>query len=293
MKPPPFEYRRAGSAEEAVAQLAEHGDEARLLAGGQSLIPLMNFRLARPAVLVDLNGADDLDRLEGHGPGGLRIGPMVRQRALERSPEVAERAPLLAAAMPVLAHPQIRNRGTAGGSLAHGDPAAELPAVMLALDARFRLQGPGGSRWVSARNFYLGLFTTALEAGEMLAEVEVPGRQPRSGWGFQEVARRRGDFALAGVAVSLCLDEGGTVEDAGIGLFGVGTVPVLAASAGEVLVGARPTPQRIAEAARAASEVDADPMDDMHASVAYRRHLVRTLLERTLPRAVERAEATR
>lgn len=291
MKPPPFEYRRAGSAEEAVSFLGEHGDEARPLAGGQSLIPLLNFRLSRPGVLVDLGGARDLAGLEADGSSGLRIGAMVRQRSVERSPEVAARAPLLAAAMPVVAHPQIRNRGTVGGSLAHADPAAELPAVALALDARFRLQGEEGSRWVPAREFYVGLFSTALESGELLAEVAVPASPPRSGWAFGEVARRHGDFALAGVALRLTLDPDGRVGAAEIGLFGVGTGPVLASAAARVLVGELPSREAFAEAAEVAAGTDADPMDDVHASADYRRQLVRTLLKRRLPEAVERARA--
>ena len=173
MKPAPFEYHRPDSVDQALALLAEHGYDAKLLAGGQSLVPAMNFRLAQPAVLIDLNRVAGLDGI-GEAEGGVRIGAMARQRAAERSPLVAARAPLLAETLPYVAHAQIRNRGTVGGSIAHADPAGEIGAVMLALGARFHLRGPGGTRAVEAAEFFTGLFGTALEAEEMLVEVEIP-----------------------------------------------------------------------------------------------------------------------
>src|SRR5687767_2645685 len=185
MKPAPFEYLAPDSLDAALDLLARSGGEAKLLAGGQSLIPVMNFRLAQPSLLVDLNRLRDLDSIR-EDAGGLRIGAMTRQRRLERDPLVSRLAPLLREAVPFIAHPQIRNRGTVGGSLAHADPAAELPAVAVALDARFRLQRVSGERWVEAREFFAGLFTTVLEPDEMLVEVALPPPPPNTGWAFME-----------------------------------------------------------------------------------------------------------
>ena len=200
MKPAPFVYYAPRSLPEALALLAEHGD-AKPLAGGQSLIPAMNFRLAQPAALVDLNGVPELAFVREEAEGGeLRLGALTRHRTLETHPLVRQRAPLLAETMPHVAHPQIRTRGTVGGSLAHADPAAELPAVMTTLGARFRVQGPAGERWVAAGEFFTGLFATVLEPGELVVEIAVPALAPRTGWAFDEVARRHGDYALVGAA---------------------------------------------------------------------------------------------
>jgi carbon-monoxide dehydrogenase medium subunit len=289
VKPASFRYFAPRSLEEALALLAEHGDEAKVLAGGQSLVPAMNFRLARPAVLIDCNGVDELAYIASgeDAPGAaLRIGAMTRQRAVERSPEVARLTPLLHRAMPFIAHPQIRNRGTIGGSLAHADPAAELPAVALALDAHFLLLRHSGERWIRARDFYTGLFATALEAGEMLAEMEIPPAAARRGWAFQEVSRRHGDFALAGVAVGVTLAEDGRCAAATIALFGVGEGPILAQRASEMLADASVqdgalAADAIAEASRLAVE-GLEPLSDLHASAEFRRHLARVLVERSL-----------
>src|SRR5688572_4023725 len=237
MKPAPFEYFRPRTLEHALELLAEHGDDAKPLAGGQSLIPAMNFRLARPAVLVDLNAADDLVGIELQSTGSLHLGAMTRQRSVERSTTAAAHAPLLAEAMPWVAHEQIRTRGTVGGSVAHGDPAAELPAVFTALGARYQLRSRSAERWVSAEDFVTGLFVTALEPGELLTVVEVPRMAPRTGWAFVEMARRHGDFALAGVACTITLDESGRCSNARIALFGVGDGPVLNTAAAAILVG--------------------------------------------------------
>lgn len=288
MKPAPFEYHRPESVEEALDLLAEHGWEAKLLAGGQSLVPAMNFRLAQPAVLLDLNGIGSLAYLREDG-STLRIGAMARQRAAERSDAVARLAPLLAETLPFVAHPQIRNRGTVGGSVAHADPAAELPAVMLALRARIHLRGPGGVRSLAAEEFFTGLFGTALEPEEILTEVEIPAPEPGSGWAFAEVSRRHGDFALAGVAASVSLDGSGRCREARIALLSVGDGPVLAAEAGEALRGAEPSEEAVRAAADAAARRDVDPPSDIHASADYRRRLVEVLVRRTLPRAFERA----
>lgn len=289
MKPAPFEYFRPGSVDEALSLLTEHGWEAKLLAGGQSLVPAMNFRLAAPGVLIDLNRIPGLDAIR-EAEGGLRIGTMVRQHAAERSADVRRLAPLLAEALPFVAHPQIRNRGTVGGSIAHADPAAELPAVMLALGARLHVAGPNGTRSLAADEFFTGLFATALEHDEMLVEIEIPGAAPRSGCAFLEVSRRHGDFGLAGLAVAVSLDDGGCCADARIALLGVGEGPVLAAAAADALRGQSPGADAFAAAADAA-RAEVDPPMDIHASSDYRRHLVGVLVSRALPVAFERAGA--
>lgn len=284
MKPAPFEYHRPDSVDEALALLAEHGYDAKLLAGGQSLVPAMNFRLAQPAVLVDLNRVGGLDGIE-EADGALRMGAMVRQRAAERSPAVAARAPLLAEALAHVAHPQIRARGTVGGSLAHADPAAELPAVMLALGARFLLRSPEGERSIEAADFYTGLFGTALEPEEILVAVEIPAAAPGTGTAFAELSRRHGDFALAGVAASLTVDGDGRCTAARVALFGVADGPVLAEGAAAALLG-EPVSDATVRAAAAAAAAALDPPADIHASAEYRRHLAEVLVRRTLPRAV-------
>ncbi|HEV2146844.1 MAG TPA: xanthine dehydrogenase family protein subunit M [Longimicrobiaceae bacterium] len=289
MKPAPFEYHRPGTVEEALELLVRHGYDAKLLAGGQSLIPAMNFRLAQPAVLVDLGGVGELDYVR-EADGLVRIGAMARQRAAERSEMVARGAPLLAETLPWVAHPQIRNRGTLGGSIAHADPAAEVPAVMLALDARFRLHGPGGGRTVRAEEFFTGLFGTALEPEEILTQVEIPAPAPRTGWAFDEIARRHGDFALAGVAATVTLDDGGRCADARIALLSVGGGPVLALEAAAVLTGGEPTEEAVRAAADAVGH-EIDPPSDIHASADYRRRLAEVLVRRVLPRAFERARS--
>ena len=291
MKPAPFEYHRPDTVEQAVALLAAHGYDAKLLAGGQSLVPAMNFRLAQPAVLVDLNRVGGLSYIHEQRDGGLRIGAMTRQRAAERSAAVAARAPLLAETLPYVAHAQIRNRGTIGGSIAHADPAAEVPAVTLALDARFRLAGPNGERTVHAADFFTGLFGTALEPEEVLVDVDLPPPAPGAGWAFDEVSRRHGDYALAGLAATVELAEDGTCRAARLALFSVGDGPVLAAEAASLLVGSVPTADAIRAAAEAASQRDIDPPGDIHASPDYRRHLVDVLVRRVLPRAFDRARA--
>ena len=288
MKPAPFAYHRPATVDEALTVLARHGGDAKPLAGGQSLIPAMNFRLARPAVLVDLNRIAALAGIRGSADG-LRIGTMTRQRAVERDTTVARDAPLLAEALPHIAHPQIRTRGTVGGSLAHADPAAELPAVMVALDATFDLRGPRGKRSIAAAEFYTGLFTTALAPDELLVEIAIPRPAPRSGSAFVEVARRHGDYALAGVAAVVALDDAGRCREARIALLSVGDGPVLARKAAQAITGAAPTAEAIKAAADAAASKDIDPPGDIHASAAYRRQLVGVLVRRALQRACERA----
>jgi carbon-monoxide dehydrogenase medium subunit len=288
VKPAPFEYFRPRSLDEALALLAEHGGDAKPLAGGQSLIPAMNFRLAMPAVLVDLNGINELSYIRDDG-ADVRIGGMTRQRMVERSTLVAQRVPLIAETMPHIAHPAIRNRGTIGGSLAHADPAAELPAVMLALNARLMVSSQSGTREVAADEFFVGLFTTAVQPGELLTEIRIPPTPPRSGFAFQEMSRRHGDFALVGVAAVVQLDERGNCADARIALLSVGDRPMLAAEAGKAVMGESPSAESIAAAADAAATKDIDPSGDIHASARYRRHLANVLTRRVLTRAFERA----
>ena len=288
MKPAPFAYHRPDTLDGALALLAAHGTEAKPLAGGQSLIPAMNFRLARPAVLVDLNRVAGLAYVRD-APDGVRLGAMTRQHTAERDPVVRHGAPLLAEALPHVAHAQIRSRGTIGGSVAHADPAAEIPAVLLALGARFVLRGTGPEREIPAEQFFTGLFETALAPGQLLTEIVVPRTPPGTGWGFVEVARRHGDYALAGVAAVVTLDEGGRCREPRIALFGVGAGPVLARRAAKALSGEVPAAKAIAEAADAAAAKDVDPPGDIHAAAPYRRQLVRVLVRRALERAVARA----
>ena len=288
MKPAPFDYFSPATIEEALALLDEHGADAKPLAGGQSLIPAMNFRLARPAVLVDLNRIAELTYVRA-APGGVAIGAMTRQRAVERSDDVARAAPLLAEAMPSIAHPQIRNRGTMGGSIAHADPSAELPAVMLALDAQFRAQSATGERSIAAGEFFKGMLETALAPGELLVEIAVPPLPASSGTAFLEMARRHGDYALVGVAVVVTLDPRGRCIEAKLSLLSVGDGPVLATEAGKVLAGQSPSEELLRAAGDAAATRDVDPPSDIHASAAYRRQLVAVLTRRALARAFERA----
>ena len=289
MKPAPFEYLAPDSLDAALEALARYGGEAKVLAGGQSLIPVMSFRLAQPAVLVDLNRISGLDFIRRGEDGGLRIGAMTRQRRLERDPVVAEVAPLLREAVPWIAHPQIRNRGTFGGSLAHADPAAELPAIAVALRARLRLRKAGGERWVEATSFFAGLFTTSLEPDEILVEAALPPLAPRTGWSFLEVARRHGDYAQVGVAAMVTLGEDGRCREARLVYLSVGDAPVEAREAARLLVGGDLSPAAIEAAAEKASRDEMSPRADIHASPAFRRHLARVLTGRALRRAAERA----
>jgi carbon-monoxide dehydrogenase medium subunit len=289
VKPAPFDYVAPRRLDEALAILAERSDDAKVLAGGQSLLPVLNFRLAQPALLVDVNRVSELDFERAEGDGGLSLGALSRHRALERSRLVAERAPLLAEAMPHVAHPQIRARGTIGGSLSHADPAAELPAVALALDARLLLRRTGGERWIDARDFFNGFFSTALEPGEIVAEVRLPPIAPRTGFAFLEVARRHGDYAQAGVAVRVSLDDTGRCREARLVFLAVGAGAVDARRAAAALAGAAPDEVALAEAARIAAEEEVAPTGDMHASADFKRHLVRTIAVRALRRASDRA----
>ncbi|HWO89576.1 MAG TPA: xanthine dehydrogenase family protein subunit M [Gemmatimonadales bacterium] len=286
MKPAPFEYYAPRTLEEALDLLAARED-AKPLAGGQSLIPALNFRLARPAALVDLGNIAEL-RYVRRDNGTLLLGAMTRHVTLEHDESVAAAAPLVREAMPHVAHPQIRNRGTLGGSLAHADPAAELPAVMVTLGAAFVVRSRSGERTVQAAEFFTGLFATALAPGELLVEVRVPVLSPRTGWAFDEVARRHGDFALAGVAAAVTSSEGGVCTSARITLLSVGDGPMRASGAEQALIGRAADAKAIADAAEEAIR-ELEPPSDIHASGGYRKSLVRVLVKRVVERAVKRA----
>ncbi len=289
MKPPRFAYHAPASAEEALGLLARHGEAARVLAGGQSLVPMLNFRLARPEHLVDINRVPGLDGISVAADGGLRLGARVRQRALERSPLIAERCPLLAQAMPFVGHPQIRTRGTLGGSLAHADPAAELPAVMVALGAELTLRRATGERRVAAEEFFVAALSSALAPDELVIEIALPAWPARTGGELREVAVRRGDFALGGAVATLTLDGQGRVSAARVVCFGVASRPVRMTGAEASLVGGAPTPTAFAEAGRLAREA-ADPHEDIHASAGYRKRLAGILTARALAGALASIE---
>src|SRR5262249_53510510 len=249
MKPAPFRYVAARSIEQALQLKAEHGDEARFLAGGQSLVPTMNFRLPQPAILIDINQITPLAGVRNGAAERVCIGAMTRYRALERDRATERTLPLVHEALPLIAHPQIRNRGTIGGNLAHADPASEMPAIVLTLGGRLRAQSVQGERWIDAADFFVGALTTALAPDEMLVEVELPIAQPRSGACFMELTRRRGDFAIIGVACTLRLDVEGRCSEARIGLCNAGDTPVVVAEAADRLVGERIGRRQIDEAA--------------------------------------------
>jgi carbon-monoxide dehydrogenase medium subunit len=289
MKPAPFTYIAPQSLDEALVVMDQHGFEAKLLAGGQSLIPVMNFRLAQPGILVDLNDLPELGQLQQNEAGGLRLGAMMRHSQLEHSPIIADHAPLVYETMPFIAHPQIRNRGTIGGSLAHADPAAELPVIMVALEARFHLQKLGGERWISAEDFFQSLFSTALEPEEIIVEIAVPPLAPRTGYAFMEMARRHGDYAQAGVAALVTLDESGVCRQARLVYLNVGEIPMVAYKAAAMLVGEKPSPGLLDEVASRAAQDEIDPTDDIHGTAVYKRHLAHILGKRALQKAVTRA----
>jgi CO/xanthine dehydrogenase FAD-binding subunit len=291
MKPAAFDYLAPASLEEALALLAELGEGAKPLAGGQSLVPLMNFRLVRPQHVVDLNGLRELSGIR-EDDGHLVIGAMTRQRAVETSALVSERCPLLAEAMPQIGHVQIRNRGTVGGSLAHADPAAELPAVVAALGGELVVQSTRGRRAVKAEQFFVGYLTTAARPGELLVEVRLPASPPRTGSAFLEISRRHGDFALVGVAATVTLDSAGVCTGSAIALTGVGPTPVVARDAARALIGVKPTGDVFETAGRRVSN-SVQPDSDLHASSDYRKHVAGVLTRRALARAAERAEGAR
>jgi aerobic carbon-monoxide dehydrogenase medium subunit len=278
VKPAPFAYVRAASLDQVFDLLARHGDEARLLAGGQSLVPTLNLRLSAPALLIDINGLDELAGIAVEN-GGLRIGALTRQRMIEESDEVARHGPLLKMAMPYIAHPAIRNRGTIGGSIAFADPAAELPACAVALGAQIELRGPDGSRTVAADRFFRGLYETDLGPGEVVTAVTIPTCAGHRS-AIAELARRHGDYAMVGLAAHARLD-GRTLADARLVFFGVGAKPVQAHAAGAALEGSEVDDVTV-EAAQVALARDLEPVGDLHASAATKLHLAGVLTARVL-----------
>jgi carbon-monoxide dehydrogenase medium subunit len=287
VKPPPFEYSAPETLEEALDLLAELGDDARPLAGGQSLIPLLSLRLARPSHLIDLAGIADLRSIRTDD-GHLVVAAMVRESSAERHDEVRRYAPLLAEALPLIGHPAIRSRGTIGGSLAHADPAAELPAVAVAVDAELIAESQErGRRSIAATDFFTGFFTTALEPDEILTSIRIPAPAEGTGSAVEEVSRRHGDFAMVGAAAVVRLADGKIVT-ARVVLTGVSGTPHRASEAENLLVGAAPSPEAFAEAAAQAAE-SLTPPADVHGSSNYRRRLAAVLVRRTLEVAVQRA----
>ena len=286
MKPAAFDYVIADSIDMAVASLADGGGDAKIIAGGQSLVPMLNFRLLRPSVLIDINRIGDLAFIEEAGKK-IRVGALTRHYQLETSPVIARHLPVLASAMTHVAHLAIRNRGTIGGSLSHADPAAELPMMALLLDAELHIASASGKRTIAARDFFVGALTVDLARDDIVTEIVLPKLPPKTGWGFEEVARRSGDFALAAAAATLTLSAG-VISQARIALTGVGATPVRAAEAEALLVGQALEPgliDRIIDAVRAAIEPDTD----LHASSDYRRHLAGVLAGRAVSAAWRRA----
>jgi carbon-monoxide dehydrogenase medium subunit len=287
MKPAVFKYIAATSLAQALALKGEHGDDAKFLAGGQSLMPAMNFRLAHPAVVIDINGIEDL---AGICPSSTttRVGAVTRYRALQRDDAFARAFPLIGEALPHIAHPQIRNRGTIGGNLSHADPASELPAIALALRARLRAQSAKHERWIEASDFFAGALTTDLKPDEMLVEIELPRPKPRTGACFMEIARRRGDFAIVGAAVMMTLGERDECTEVRLTFCGVGETPIDASSAADALLGHQPTDAAIIDVAKSAQSM-IDPGGSVHATADYQRHIAGVLTERALRTANLRA----
>lgn len=297
MKPSRFTYHDPVSRDEALALLSTYADDAKVLAGGQSLVPLLSMRLTQPAHLIDINHLAELSYIrEEHGErgergeqGGLLIGALTRHREVERSALVRRLCPLLAEAMPLVGHVPIRSRGTVCGSLAHADPAAELPGVLLALGGQVRVESQAASRVIAAKNFFVSELQTDLNSHELLTEVWFPSAPPHTGAAFLEICRRHGDFALVGVAVQITLDSNDSIAEAHLALVGVGPTPIRAIEAEQLLQGEHASAAIFKEAAKLAS-ARLDPHDDIHASAEYRRNVASVLIERALQLACERAQ---
>ena len=276
MKPAPFAYRKARSLDEAVALLADNAD-ARLLAGGQSLIATLNMRLSAPSLLIDVNGLAGLDHIDAKG-GALTVGALTRHAQAGRSDVIAKHAPLIAKAMPHIAHPAIRNRGTIGGSIAFADPAAELPACLLALGGEVETHGPNGKRIIKADDFFVDLYETALRPGEMLTAIRVPAATPETRTGFAELARRHGDYAIVGLAAT-ARAKGKNLADVRLAFFGVGNTPVRARKAENALAGG--------DIDAAVAALDLAPHDDIQATASEKKHLAGVLLRRVATQLME------
>ena len=291
MKPAPFEYSVPSTIDEALSLLARHGEDAKILAGGQSLVPMMNFRLVRPKALIDINRIGELSYIQ-EGNGHLRIGALTRQRTLERSALVQRTNGLLVEGARLIGHVAIRTRGTVGGSIVHADPTAELPAMLAALDGAVRVAGPHGLRTILWRELFVSYFTTSLEPTEICVEVVVPKLAPGAGWGFAEFTHRHGDFALVGVAAIVEGHGTGRCARASLAVAGVGPTPVRAGRAESLLAGRTLEEDALEAAGRQVSE-EVEPESDLHASADYRRHLAGTIAVRALRRAAERLNGSR
>lgn len=283
MKPSAFEYHNPQSVEEAVELLDRYGDEAKIIAGGQSLVPMMNFRLARPEILIDINGIKELEYIKSEGDE-LVIGALTRERDIEKSPLVIEQFPFLAKAISYIGHSAIRNRGTIGGSLVHADPSAELPTSLCALNGKLKVVGPSGEKILDPEEFFLTYLTTSLEPSDLLVEVRIPALPEKTGWSFSELSRRSGDFAVVAVGVLLFSESPGVCREARIAMGGVAATPVRAQEAEALLAGQKLSEELIAKAAQqAAEETDTEP--DYHASAEYRMDMARVFVKRGLQEA--------
>jgi aerobic carbon-monoxide dehydrogenase medium subunit len=287
MKTPAFEYRAPRTIDEALALLAEHAGDAKVLAGGQSLVPLLAMRLARPTQLVDINEIDELAGIRPSNGTGVAFGALTRERAAEHSPLVAERAPLLAEALPFIGHVSIRNRGTIGGSIAHADASAELPAVAVITGAEMVVRSARAERVIPADDFFVGHFTTSMADDELLTEIRIPSGPDHAGWAFHEIARRHGDFALVGVAAMVTITDG-RVGEARIAMMGVADRAVRASEAEAALIG-QGTDARTIDAAAHEAIRNLEPASDIHGSAEFRRHLAGVATRRALTTAVQRA----
>ena len=285
MKPAKFEYFAPTSLAEALELLEEHGDDAKVLAGGQSLMPMLNMRLAQPKVVIDINRIPGLDYISPTPEDGLAIGALTRQRTVEKSDVIRERIPVLAAAIPSIGHFQIRNRGTVGGSISHADPAAELPAICLALGGELVLSSASDQRVLKAEDFFLAPLTTAIRPEELLTEIRLPARTEEWRWGFEEVCRRQGDFAMVGAVSLLEMDGGGVCKSACITMFGVGGTPLRISRAEEALLGNPISDSALRDVSQIVSE-ELDPDSDIHASAAYRKEVGGVIARRTVEAAI-------
>ena len=291
MIPPSFEYLTPSNISDAVALLQKHGDEAKILAGGHSLIPAMRLRLAEPGYLIDISGIGGLDYIQEES-GQLRIGAMTCEAALEESEIVQRKFPLLLDTAKMIADPSVRNMATVGGNLAHGDPANDHPATMLALRASVIAEGPNGTREIKIDNFFPDFFTTALSEDEILTEIRIPSPPSASGGAYLKIERKVGDYAAAAVACQLNIDSSGSIENIGLGLTNVGSTPIRASSAEELLKGKKPDENMLAEAGRLAA-ADSEPMEDLRGSAEYKRALVNELTQRAIKLSLQRAEESR
>jgi len=289
MKPVKFDYYAPTSVPQALDTLAELGYDGKVLAGGQSLIAAMNFRMARPAALVDLNGVPELSYIKSKGNGDIAIGTMTRVNIVEHDPEVAKRFPLIPEVAKFIAHPAIRRRGTFGGAIAHADPAGQLPSIAVVMNAKVLIRGKDKERWVDAPDLIIGPFMTTIEPEELLAEVVLPANPPHTGSSYMQVSRQNGGYAQAAVASIVTMD-GDKVKNLRVVLMSVGEVPILSQKAVEILVGQKPTEDALKAVADACATSEIDPATDLHATADYRRTLIRALVVRSLNQSIARAK---